>query len=170
MDEDAEAFSCHDEKEKHIIMSYSAPWPRPYPGVTQLKPQAKKRITVEIPVTDFNAIVAVTLKSEILTTIAQYAIKHTATICRDNKLSLDDYDRFIEYICKRSFSEFTPSATTPDDRRRAEEVCRGVAAGADQSASAGQVVTRESKGQGRGGRGKGGAKSEKGKGDTGVGR
>lgn len=126
-------------------MSYKTPWPAPYPGVSKLAPTERTRLTVEIPRVDANDIIAVALVSSILTAICQYAIKQTVKEIRKNNITYAHQRAFFEYVCQRSYSEFTEKTSAPDDTERVEGVRVRAEELADVSAGIGEKVTEGSR-------------------------
>lgn len=144
-------------------MSYKHPWPHPYPGLTKLPPSDVKRLTVEVPLSDFNTCVTVALDQRILISIAQYAIKTTAEEIRKSNLTHADQRAFIDHICKRAFEKFVKEACQRNDGGGVTGVHNGVEEPSHSATELGKKVTEG--GRGRGGRGGGGGT---GKGGDGV--
>lgn len=126
-------------------MPFNVPWTQPYPGLSKTP---VRRITVEVPVTDANSILSVTLNSAILATICQYAIKHTAADIRARELTYADATEFLDHVCKRTYSQPSQEAVESDDRGGVAGVLKGDAAVGDESAGVGKETTTGREGEG----------------------
>lgn len=137
-------------------MSFKVPWERPYPDLATLPPTSIRRLTVEIPKADADAIISVTTNSVILTTICQYAIKHTADLVRTHNLTYADSVALCEHICKRTYSEFVKEAIAQNVGGGTSGILQGGSDVSDKSTG-----TREKAPAGR--TGKGGTSAKGGK-------
>tara|TARA_R110000868_G_scaffold382930_1_gene649613 strand:- start:243 stop:659 length:417 start_codon:yes stop_codon:yes gene_type:complete len=138
-------------------MSFNVPWVRPYPDLAKLPPSDIRRLTVEVPKTDSDTIISVTLNPAVLTSICQYAIKHTAAAISAHGLAYADAPEFYEYLRQRSYSEFVKETLAQDVRGGTPGVLKRGADVGDKPAGTGKEAKA-----GRTGKGGTGTKSVKG--------
>lgn len=122
-------------------MPHSKSWPHVYPGLNLLPSPQVSRIGANVLKADTAAIVSVAANSSIISHIIQHAIHHTAEYVRDHDLTYLDCDRFVEYLCKRTFDCPPSHAVAQDDTRRASEVHHGIANAKAIAAVSGQTAT-----------------------------
>lgn len=122
-------------------MPHSKSWPHVYPGLNLLPANSVSRIGANVLKADTAAIVSVAANSSIISHIIQHAIHHTAEYVRANRLTYLDCDRFVKYLCKRTFDCPAAHTAPQDDPRRATEVHDGITYSTALTAKSGQAAT-----------------------------
>ena len=135
-------------------MSYKVPWQQPYPNISTAEKENVRRLTIELPQDDAGAIMSVAVNPAIFSLICQSALKQTAAYVRSNSLKYTDSERFIQWICQRTFSSPVEDSVGQNGPGGVEETRRGVENARTESAVVGKEV--EGKGKGTGGRRRGG--------------
>lgn len=136
------------------FVSYTTPWPQPYPGISSGK-IPKRRMTVEAGEDDCNLIASIAINPAIFSFICQQAIKDAAQYARQHNLKYTDDKQFFEYIRQRTSCGIVEEATGPDDTGRGEGVRSGVADVKTVAPESGKEVAPVSGVGGQGGRGRG---------------
>lgn len=131
-------------------MSYTTPWPRVYNKISGLPANQLKRLTVELPIADAQAIISVACNPAVYSLICQTALKQTAEYVRNNKLTYENNKQLIDYICGRPDLGAFREVSTLHDAGRTESVLDGAENAAEVTASVGKKVTSGS-GSGGGG-------------------
>jgi hypothetical protein len=135
-------------------MAYRTPYPAVYPNLSKTPPRDIHRVGVDVLRKDTQIIGSVAPAMGVLSLIVQSAIRETAQYILENKLTYEQSEQLIQWICQRSASRATEKAGTPDDRRREESVLRGAEDAGKESAKSGEGTEKVSGGKG-GGRGRG---------------
>jgi len=119
-------------------MSYTTPWPRVYPKISGLPANQLKRLTVELPVGDSQAILSVACNPAVFSLICQTALKQTADYVRSNKLTYENNKQLIDYICGRPDLGAFREVPALHDSGRTEGVLDGVENVAEVTAGVGK--------------------------------
>lgn len=122
-------------------MPHTKSWPHVYPGLNLLPAPQVSRIGANVLKADTAAIVSVAANSSIISHIIQHAIHHTAEYVRDHDLTYLDCDRFVEYLCKRTFDCALTDAASQDVTGRASQVHDGATNAKAIAAVSGQTAT-----------------------------
>lgn len=137
-------------------------WKPVYPGKNHLDPDTWNKIGSVVPRRDWQLINSVTGQSGTISFIIDHAIKSTADVIRKHNLSYADAERFVEWLCRRSFTEFSQrpggesaplaEGSPGDDRRRETEGGHGVADAPHIATGVGQSSPATDSGDSGGGR------------------
>jgi len=130
-------------------MSYATPWPRVYPDLPDLaRNNAVKRLTIELPLSDANAIMAVACNPAIFSLICQTALKDAVTYINQHGLTYEQSTSLINHVCKRSVGGTDKATIAPNVTGRTEGVHVGVANPSEVTAGARKKVKGGSRGKG----------------------
>lgn len=122
-------------------MAYKVPWAQPYPDMVSMGFHQVSRLTIEVPRKEVETIKSVLVHPSAISLICQLAIKQTAEYVRTNNLTYpEDAERFLKFICERTFSESTQAAVAHDDAGAGNPVRVGTQATEDKPAGAGKKV------------------------------
>ena len=131
-------------------MSHSVPWTRPYPGLSKLPPTQIKRITVELPMDDAHAILAVTMSPFLLPALCQHAVKLTAQEIRDLSVSYPhDSAEYLQHIFNRTYSQFARKTSGQDDVGGTPGARAGAATNGGKSAESVEETSGRKRGKGK---------------------
>jgi hypothetical protein len=130
-------------------MSYATPWPRVYPGLPLLAVKNEvKRLTIELPMSDANAIMAVACNPAIFSLICQTALKETVTYINQHGLTYEQSTALVNFVCKRPVSGTHQTPGTSDESGRTEGIHDGAKDASEVATGVRKKVKRGSGGKG----------------------
>lgn len=101
---------------------HSRHWPPVYtPPLASLPKTSCVHVGCDILRSDHQLILSLAANNGIVSHIIQHAFRETAALIRNKKLSYadGDSDRFIEWLCKRTYTEYPTEAAAQDVAGRA---------------------------------------------------